>query len=163
MQRLPIDTRVITFRPISRGALDLRRADWRAGLDIDAAHVGHERLWKRYVFEHDGYFEEQADELRRRITNKLKWKWHRENINFHTVEHMSAMQPRTLLPWADEREPVNPRTVPVAEVEHKSKREGEGPMRRVKPSTFDTSLGPASISGWHIENAPFISVTLSVL
>ncbi|TKA67642.1 hypothetical protein B0A55_07981 [Friedmanniomyces simplex] len=111
---VPHVTRGTLLQSPRQSLIAQRRTVRRAELDVAVAHAEHARQWRRFVFEREARFEEQADELRLRIRSYL-CRRHREDVHFSEVDYTSGKQPRTQLARAEDGEPVSPRTKPMGE------------------------------------------------
>ncbi|KAK3071191.1 hypothetical protein LTR53_009071 [Teratosphaeriaceae sp. CCFEE 6253] len=117
----------LVLQTTDQSPLAQRRAQRRAGLDREAAHVQHARQWQQYVFERGSSFEEQAYELRARIKAWMRRRYC-EDVQFREVDYGASDQPRSRMTREEDGEPVSPKTKPAKpDVERKGQSEkGKG-------------------------------------
>ncbi|KAK5111827.1 hypothetical protein LTR85_011725 [Meristemomyces frigidus] len=104
-----------TLQTTEQSSIAERRRNRRGTLDVGVAHVEHRDAWEQYLLNHDGFFEEQADEVRQAVSEAISEDYllvYPGLVTFQTVDFGAEQQPRSMLAKVTDGQPVSPRTKP---------------------------------------------------
>lgn len=84
-------------------------------LDVEAAQAEHHRAWQDYVEAHDGWFTQQANNIREVESQMLSEDYrvdHPGRVTFRTVDFGARYQVGCMAARVSDGSPVSPRTQP---------------------------------------------------